>query len=326
MSLRERTEREPGRTRAFRWGRLGAALVVLSVGTVAGLGVAAASPPPPPGTPPQVRALVAASSRINAVSPAVAAELSNELSLKTQVAYPSVGQSCLPPTPCVFGAASSRSTIVLFGDSHALMWLPDVIAAASKRYRVDLFWAPTCPLVAIPNMAFADSPIASNCSSYRTSAIALIKKIAPRLVILGERTYQAFTMPGDVPISNAQWITSLEATIRSIRTARTKVALVEDPIAFTHNPLQCVASYQTAIQRRCSVKNPNVKTPSHQAAERVAARATGITFVMTVPWFCTTTCSPVVGNNLVHYDQGHVAVPYARYLATVFTQALKGDL
>jgi hypothetical protein len=121
-------------------------------------------------------------------------------------------------------------------------------------------------------------------------------------------------------------MSSLEATIRSIKSVHTKVALMEDPIAFTSNPLQCVVAYQSAIQRRCSVKNPNVRAPSHQAAERTAAKATGITFVSTIPWFCTKTCSPVVGSYLVHYDQGHVAVPYAKYLATVFTQALKGDL
>jgi hypothetical protein len=205
------------------------------------------------------------------------------------------------------------------------MWLPDAIAAATARkMKVDLFWAPTCPLVAILGMSFTDTPIASNCSSYRTSAIARIKQISPTLVILGERTDHAITTPGNVTISSKRWTTALEVTINLIKTRHTKVALLEDPVEFTHNPVQCVAAYQTAIQAHCAVKNPNPRALGHQTAERAAALATGITFVTTIPWFCTKTCSPVVGNYLVHYDQEHLAVPFAKYLSTVFAQALKG--
>lgn len=315
------------RSRTLPFSRFGAALIVLCIGTMSWLGVAAASPSPAPGTPAQVKALVAASGKITMVSPAVAQELSAELTLWTRFAYPSVGLGCLPPTPCVFGDASSKSTIVLFGDSHALMWLPDAIAAATARkMRVDLFWAPTCPLVAIPGMSFSDTPVASNCSSYRTSTIARIKQISPLLVILGERTFHAITTPGNVPISSQRWTTSLEVTINMIKTRHTKVALIEDPVAFTHNPDQCVAANQTAIQAHCAVKNPNPHALGHQAAERGAAHATGITFVTTIPWFCTRSCSPVIGTYLVHFDQEHVSVPYAKYLSTVFTQALKGAL
>lgn len=290
---------------------------VLCIVLASGIASAAGSP----ATATQVKALVAASTKINKLTPALAAELTDESALETRLVYPSVGLACL--TACTFGNLNSKQTIVIFGDSHALMWLPAVLTA-EPAYKIDLFWNPTCPLVAIPGIAFSDGAPTAGCAPFRTSTIAAIKTIDPKLVILGERTYLAFTRPGDSPISNARWARALEATIRMIKTKTTSVALVQDVIAFDGNPLTCVAAYQSAIQKNCTVANPNQNALGHQPAEKTAAAATGVKFVVTIPWFCTAKkCSPAVGNNLVHYDQGHVSVPYAKYLSGVFGAAIK---
>jgi len=292
------------------------ALGLAAVALASGVAIASTTT----GTASQIRALVAASTKIQKLTPALITELSQISTLETRLAYPGVGMECL--TACAFGDLSSKRTIVLYGDSHAMMWLPAVLAAEPK-YRVDLFWDPTCPLVAIPGLAFADGTPPSNCAAFRASSVAAIRSIDPKLVLLGERTYQVVTMPGSKPISNATWAKALKTTIRQVKTRTTGVAVVQDIVAFNWNVLLCVAAYPSAIQKRCSSANPNSKAPGHQAAEKTAAVATGAKFVVTIPWFCTSTrCSPVVGSNFVHYDQGHVSVPYARYLAGVFGAAI----
>jgi hypothetical protein len=293
--------------------RLIAAGVLCSI-LASGIAFAAGSP----GTAAQVKALVAASTKINKLTPALSAELANASSLSTRSVYPSVGSACL--TACAFGNLASSKTIVIFGDSHALMWLPTVITA-EPAYKIDLFWDQTCALAAIPGLYFKDGVQNANCAPFRSGAIAAIKTIDPKLVILGERTYQAYTT-GGVPVSDATWAKALEATILKIKSKTTHVALMQDVIAFDLHPIDCLAAYPSNIQKHCTVLNPNPKTPAHQPAEKTAATVTGIKLVITIPWFCTTRCSPVVGTYIVHSDQGHISVPYAKYLAGVLATAI----
>ena len=301
------------------------AVVSLAVAIgVAVAGAAGAAGSPPAGTAAEVHALVVASARITRVAPGVAAQLADPAALTTRFAFPAAGLGCYPPTPCAFGDRSSARLIVLFGDSHALMWLPALDRLATARsLRVDVFWAPTCPLVVLAGLAYLDGGPRANCPAYRRAAIAAIRRLSPMLVVLAERTYQVVREPGAVPFTKSAWAAALEATIRAVGSPSTKVALLEDVEAFRANPLQCLAAYPSDVQAHCSHANPSPEMPGEQAAEQLAAARTATLFVQTVPWFCDRRCSPIVGDYVVHYDQGHVAVPYAEYLSGVLDHALK---
>lgn len=284
-----------------------------------------AATPIQPGTSVQVHRLVAASTGIKKASPGILSQLSQLSVLETRLAYPAAGVSCL--TGCTFGDPTSKREIVLFGDSHVLMWLPAVqYVALKKGYKVVLFWAPACAIVQLPGLTYEDNTTDLNCASYFTNAIAAIKKLSPALVILGERTYGIVSEPSDKPYTSTQWTTALEKTIKELASKTTKVAMLEDIVAFDTDPLECIAAYPTSIQTKCSVPNPNPKEPGQQAAEKAAAKATHSLFVKTIPWLCSSRCSPIIGTYLSHYDQGHLAVPYAQWLAGVFQSAITPDL
>jgi hypothetical protein len=56
-------------------------------------------------------------------------------------------------------------------------------------------------------------------------------------------------------------------------------------------------------------------------AEKRAAKAVGAKYVNVVPWFCTSVCSQVIGNDEVYW-QNHVTVGYSLFLEGVLQKAI----
>ena len=58
------------------------------------------------------------------------------------------------------------------------------------------------------------------------------------------------------------------------------------------------------------------------ASEQAAASQTGAGYINTTPWFCSATCTAVVGQYIVGWDQAHVTATYACHLSNVLSQAI----
>jgi hypothetical protein len=310
--------------------RLPAAALVATL--LAGAATASATSLPKPGTPGQVQRLVAASASINTLSPDLASVLAASRYYVPAKYYPVVGaigtDNCVDLTTCVFGDPSSSTVVVLYGDSHAYMWLPALAPAAVRdHYKLILAWQPGCPIVGLTNYQFVGGDPNVGCAAWRAQIIPEIVALHPALVLLGERTAQVVAEPSGQPYTDAQWRSALVPAIRSLQSSTTRVAIIEDVPFFNENPPQsCLAAYPTAIQQQCAVPYPNPVNPGHQRAERQAAAAASASFIRTVPWFCTTTCSPVIGPWITYYDQGHVAAPYAAFLSVVLGDAVAAIL
>jgi hypothetical protein len=61
---------------------------------------------------------------------------------------------------------------------------------------------------------------------------------------------------------------------------------------------------------------------SYEHAEQMAATEEGAHYVNITPWFCSNTCTAVIGKYEVFWDQGHITAAYAYFLAGVLTRAL----
>jgi hypothetical protein len=313
--------------------RAALACALTAVASLAGVSHSGASDAgPTPGTAGQVASLVAASSSITSLDATVSGELVGALLDSVYRLYPSVIETALGPcvtaTGCVFGDKGSSTTVVLYGDSHASMWLPALAPyAKAHHWRLVLLYHPACPAIQLPtaySYTFANPN--AYCTQFYSDALTAIHALAPKLVLIAERTAQVFSEPSGAPFTAAQWRTSLEATIRQMKSSRTKVAVIEDLVWFESSPPTCLASYPSSVQASCAVPDPNLAYPGQQVAEQQAARATGAGFITTDQWFCTTTCSPIVGDFITHLDQGHVSATYSRYLSTVLGTAVAAKL
>jgi hypothetical protein len=292
-------------------GAIAAALVSALCVATAG----ATTPLPKPGTPAQVAAKVLASTSIKVLPSTTVPSLTDALADKPGLYYPTANKDCVTATQCVFGNTTSSKTIVLWGDSHAQMWLPALVpVATSLSMRVVLIWHTGCPVVALSNTS-------ALCISVRSSSIALIKSLHPALVLLANRNAKVYTT-SNTGFTNTQWQNGMEATIKALSSSTTKVAVIQDITIFNAWVPNCLAAYPTRVQS-CSVADPNPKYNNHQAAEKAAAIATKAGYIATKPWLCPTVCSPIIGNMIVDFDADHVTATYAEYLANVWLNAVK---
>jgi hypothetical protein len=295
--------------------RIGIALVTASLLICTSVAAATSTTP---GTAKQVAALVAASTKIKKLPSTTTPSLADAPSDAPYVFYPTTNPNCSTVTQCVFGDVKSKKTLVLFGDSHARMWLTSMIPqATASKVRIVLLWYPSCPV--------ADVTVENNsgCDAWRTASEQSIKTLDPFLIFTSNDTNQLTTSA--TPFTDAQWKAGVEATIRTLKSKSTKVVMIGDVPTFNASVPACLSTHLTSVQD-CAVPNPNTAVHQHQAAEAAAAKAMDVTYINPGKWLCSKTCSPVIGDFIAYGDSNHLTYSYAAYLSTVFGDAIKSML
>jgi hypothetical protein len=302
----------------------GAALVAMATSALA------APTLPKPGTAGQVAALVATSGSI-ATLPANLLPPLDQVGQDTPgTYYGAAAHPCSGVAACVYGDKYARRLVVLFGDSHAQMWLPAIAPVAkADGLRLALIWMAGCAAATVSVWDAATRSINYACNAWRSRMITKIRAADPTLVLLASRTSD-IPGPANRPTTGAAWQAGLERTITELESATTTVAVIGDVTIFSPHPLpNCLAANATDLQA-CAVQNPNGKTRQHFAAERAAARTEHVDYLNPQPWLCTApptttvrgTCSPVIGNMVAYSDTFHVSATYAEYLSGVWAKAL----
>lgn len=305
-------------------------LAGLVTGTASAARPAATFTPPTPGTASQIAALVAASSSVTALPSNPDPSLATEGIDSANQWYPITRADCTSATtnPCVFGDLKSKKVIAVLGDSHAQMWLSALAPAAqSLGYRLVLFWMAGCPAAdltvynPIPLTPYPAGPYYA-CNTFRTHAIASIKKLRPTLVLMSNRTSLIYATK-TAYFTDAQWQAGVKKTVGMLKSAKIKLAIIGDTPYMPQPMPSCLDAYPTSVQT-CAAPNPNPAAHNHVAAEQKEAKTLRIGYVNTLPWLCTkTVCSAVIGNFLVYLDESHVDETYAAFLTNVMKAAIK---
>jgi hypothetical protein len=300
-------------------------LVVLTSG-LAIAPLAGASRPvirlPTPGSASQIAALVAASPSIERLPTDLLPPLMDVGADGASYFYPAAKYSCTTVTQCVFGDVSSARTMVLFGDSHAHMWIPAVAPVAlAARMRLVVLWRPGCPADDVSVWNLTARSINRACNAFRAKAIKEIQRLHAAVVLIASRTSNV-PVAGQPGRDDATWQAAAEATIVALQSRATRVGVIQDITAFTADLPNCLWHHPKAIQR-CSTPNPNPLVRQRDADEQAAAASTGATYLSTQKWLCTTVCSPVVGRMVAYLNNEHVSATYSEFLSKVFAAELR---
>ena len=130
--------------------------------------------------------------------------------------------------------------------------------------------------------------------------------------------------PGGKAYPAAQWQSAMVRTIRSIPVPASRVVVLGNiPRTPTNGP-ECLSLHPNDVQRCSSQIDPF--TQLHMAAERTAADQTGAGYIDPVPWFCSSTCTDVIGHYQPYWDAFHVTASYARVVGPTLAQALVTQL
>ena len=97
------------------------------------------------------------------------------------------------------------------------------------------------------------------------------------------------------------------------------VVLGNIPLLPTSGP-QCLSRQPDNVQA-CSGPVSPLLAPFNKA-EQMAATEEGAHYVSVTPWFCSSTCTAVVGNYEVYWDRYHITAAYAFFLGGVLAESL----
>jgi hypothetical protein len=234
--------------------------------------------------------------------------------------------SCQPT--CSWGNPSARKTVVLFGDSHVMMWVsaiePAVLASGARLIVMADAGCPVASITAYNNGANPGYDTA--CSKWRSSTIAQLNAMKPATIIMAERTANLFSAP-DQFATDSDIATGLATTFAALAPSGARLALIGDNPSFAPAgtwPGVCLGAHPTAITTCATSTHPaDPSARSHVAGEQAAASRAHVTFIDPTPWLCRNGVCPAVINNLiVYYDWSHLTATYAYYLSGVMKTAI----
>lgn len=220
---------------------------------------------------------------------------------------------------CVHGDLKGAKLAILYGDSHAGMWLTALDAAAKRaRWQVILLSHAGCPA---PEFIYVDEKgKAKDCVAWRKAAIARIRELKPDLLVATGAS-PGVRIRGNRIASSTEWEKGWITALKHLRTPGQKQALLGDmPVLAKVNP-DCLAAHQNNVQA-CSSTRTAALDGVQIEAERRAAKATGARYVNVVPWFCSNICSPVIGNLVVYRNQFHTTAAFGRLVSGPLGEAL----
>jgi hypothetical protein len=212
--------------------------------------------------------------------------------------------------------------MVIYGDSHAAMWLGAMnfigIVAHWKVVYLGKGWCPAdmLPYQNPPGFGRSDGEYA-DCDEWHTFAINRINKINPQLVVI---TQEVRGKPNGTAYTAAQWQQGLEHTFEQLHVPTSRIVVLGNaPILPQSGPL-CLSRNSAHVQA-CSAPI-SASWTQYANAEETAATGAGARYISLVPWFCSTTCTAVIGNFEVYYDDYHITDAYALFLTGVLSQSL----
>ncbi|MBB6474354.1 SGNH hydrolase domain-containing protein [Sphaerisporangium rubeum] len=223
--------------------------------------------------------------------------------------------------PCVYGDLRSRTTVVLFGDSHAAQWFPALEKLAlERRWRLVSLTKAWCKVAAVTTIR-SGRPYAS-CDRWRKKALTRIAGLRPAMVVMSSSDDGTLAAKPRDP--HKAWVTGFRETFRAVAAAGAKPVVVMDTPWPMGDAPECVAAHPSRLARCANHLPGAIEDQSRRDALTEAAADTGATPIDPTHWLCSMAglCPPVVRDTLVYRDDSHMTEQYAESLAPVLAPLL----
>ena len=277
-----------------------------------------------PGTDTEVQRLVSVSTQIQRLPSNLTPSLegvSQDFGAPPGLCQPSVAQVSVPS--CTFGDAFGAHTMVLYGDSHALMWFKAVNEIATEaHWRLIILGKGYCMANKYPPGSAADGPLFIACNRWQRFAFERIRQIHPDLVVVTQELQGA---PDHKNYTAAQWQQGLQDTLDRIGGPHTRLVVLGNIPRADQSPPDCLAEHPNQVQS-CSgalASSENSSLKPYERAEQRAVTAAGGRYIDVTPWFCSQRCSAIVGHFQVYVNQLHITASYSLFLERVLAEKLQ---
>lgn len=217
---------------------------------------------------------------------------------------------------CRLGSRASWKKIVVFGDSHAQMWMPAILRMAQRDG-----WT-VVPLVKQRCIPRTWTDRSGECASWYRWARRQVTRLRPQVTLIVTSWASTFA-----PRRAISPVDSLSVTTHK---SSARVIVVGDAPGQRREPVDCLLA-RHATMKTCTSQPP---APALQTTAAIAANARkrGIGFVATEGWFCARgsrkrlLCPLVIDRTIAYMDRGHISQTYALRLASIFRAAFRREL
>jgi peptidoglycan/LPS O-acetylase OafA/YrhL len=220
---------------------------------------------------------------------------------------------------CRLGDTASAKTIVVFGDSHAQMWMPAILAMAElDSWTVVPLVKSRCVVSAWIGHGYpgTQSAILRECHAWYRWAVRQAQRLRPDVTLMAGCCGAADGATADAAKAG---YSSLAAAMKRFSKS---VVLVADDDGIDKQPVDCLLA-RNATMRSCTTIQTTTRFAFNDDLG-VLARKRNFGFLKTRDWFCFQyECPMVVGHTIVYRDLGHITKPYALILAAPFRAAFR---
>jgi peptidoglycan/LPS O-acetylase OafA/YrhL len=216
--------------------------------------------------------------------------------------------------PCTLGDTASATRVVVFGDSHAHMWLPalDKLGTRDGFAVVPLIkWG--CSPMAVRELEDRGESEFTACVEFRSWAVEQIRRAEPELVIVSSRAY-----PPDLLVSGTfergEWRQGAFETMSAVDALGFPSLLMGDVSHLEERPSRCLAMPSSTMASCTSRADPRVLATNQALAE--GAREAGVPFVDVNELACLHRLCPMVAGNIATFrDKQHLSTSWVRHVA-----------
>ena len=230
-----------------------------------------------------------------------------------------VPERAVKSPPCAYGDRRSRTTVVLFGDSHAMQFFPALDVVARRRgWRLVNLTKAGCPPAAVHVVSPLSRREYPQCDAWREYALRRIERSErPAIVVAGGSAHHTVIASGrrlDGAASARALGEGYRPVLRRLRASAGEVAVLTDPPRTSLDVPGCVSGALDDLGRCAFERRPAVGRAQSVAA--AAQRVDGVRTVDATDQFCLPDlCPSVIGDVLVYRNSGHVTASFARTLA-----------
>jgi hypothetical protein len=230
---------------------------------------------------------------------------------------------------CTFGDPEGERTVALFGDSHALQWLPSITGPAEEAgWRVVTLTKAACPPHRILSGRKRDGAQAS-CDRWRARALRWITQNEPDLLLMGAaaRKYNLLDDDGvryEDEARTREWLRGLRAVLAELPPSVHPAVLADTPYLRARNPVSCLRDDRRDLSA-CGTLRSQAIDRAFDRAERDVAEAAGGSYVDLTDLVCPySPCPAVIGDVLLYRNPDHITATYAEMLAPSMGAAIEG--
>jgi hypothetical protein len=217
---------------------------------------------------------------------------------------------------CSLGDPGGRTTVVVFGDSHAKMWMPALNRYVKARH---VRMIPLVKLGCAPYEIPPDgTPFGQSCAAYRSWALDQIRAIRPDLVLVSAESPKVDATSDNVRM----WQQAVEGLVARLDPLTPRIRVIGDVSQQKLLPPECLSS-RSSTMATCTARVSRRIVAFDRAASK-AASAQGVPYVDVLDLVCVEGLCPMVADGIpIFRDQNHVTRTWAAHVSDEFVARLR---